>query len=120
MAHAFARGLASLASLRFVLGLGEAGNWPGAAKVIAEWFPVRQRALGMGIFNSGTSIGVSRGAAADHLAAAALRMAGDVPGDGRARIPLAGALAARSIAHPATGRHAGGADGSFVIGIGGR
>ncbi len=55
--HAFARGLASLSALRFVLGLGEAGNWPGAAKAIAEWFPARQRALGMGIFNSGVSIG---------------------------------------------------------------
>jgi ACS family hexuronate transporter-like MFS transporter len=57
MAHSLARGLTGLNCLRFVLGLGEAGNWPGAAKVIAEWFPVRQRALGMGIFNSGTSIG---------------------------------------------------------------
>ena len=57
MAHIFARGLFSLDCFRFVLGLGEAGNWPGAAKVIAQWFPVRQRALGMGIFNSGTSIG---------------------------------------------------------------
>jgi ACS family hexuronate transporter-like MFS transporter len=57
MAHAFARGLFSLNCCRFALGLGEAGNWPGAAKVIAEWFPVRERALGMGIFNSGTSIG---------------------------------------------------------------
>src|SRR5437764_3815222 len=36
MAHASARGLASLSCLRFVLGIGEGGNWPGAAKVIAE------------------------------------------------------------------------------------
>jgi ACS family hexuronate transporter-like MFS transporter len=57
MGHAFARGLASLSVLRFVLGLGEAGNWPGAAKAVAEWFPARQRALGMGIFNSGVSVG---------------------------------------------------------------
>ena len=57
MGHAFARGLASLSCLRFVLGLGEAGNWPGAAKAIAEWFPAHQRALGMGIFNSGVSVG---------------------------------------------------------------
>src|SRR5256886_14716205 len=57
MAHAFARGLASLSIFRFVLGLGEAGNWPGAAKVVAEWFPARQRALGMGIFNSGVCVG---------------------------------------------------------------
>jgi len=57
MAHALARSLLALNCFRFVLGVGEAGNWPGAAKVIAEWFPVRQRAFGMAIFNSGTSIG---------------------------------------------------------------
>jgi ACS family hexuronate transporter-like MFS transporter len=57
MLHAFASGIFSLNCFRFLLGLGEAGNWPGAAKVIAEWFPPRQRALGMAIFNSGTSIG---------------------------------------------------------------
>ncbi len=57
MLHAFATGLFSLNCFRFLLGIGEAGNWPGAAKVIAEWFPPRQRALGMAIFNSGTSIG---------------------------------------------------------------
>jgi ACS family hexuronate transporter-like MFS transporter len=57
MSHAFARGLGSLCALRFVLGVGEAGNWPGAAKVIAEWFPARERAFAMGIFNSGVSIG---------------------------------------------------------------
>jgi MFS transporter, ACS family, aldohexuronate transporter len=56
-AHAFARGLADLRALRVVLGLGEAGNWPGAAKVIAEWFPIRERAFAMGIFNSGVAIG---------------------------------------------------------------
>src|SRR5437762_1703092 len=57
MAHAFARGLASLSIFRFVLGLGEAGNWPGAAKTVAEWFPIRERAFGMAIFNSGAAIG---------------------------------------------------------------
>jgi ACS family hexuronate transporter-like MFS transporter len=57
MAHAFARGLGSLSVFRFLLGLGEAGNWPGAAKVIAEWFPVRERAFAMAVFNSGAAIG---------------------------------------------------------------
>lgn len=57
MAHAFARGITSLSVCRFVLGLGEAGNWPGAAKAIAEWFPVRQRAFAMAIFNSGAALG---------------------------------------------------------------
>jgi MFS transporter, ACS family, hexuronate transporter len=56
-AHAFASGLVTLSSFRFILGIGEAGNWPGAARVIADWFPVRQRAIGMGIFNSGVCVG---------------------------------------------------------------
>lgn len=57
MAHAFARGVSSLSACRFLLGLGEAGNWPGAAKAVTEWFPTRQRAFAMGIFNSGAAIG---------------------------------------------------------------
>ena len=57
IAHAFAAGLRSLSAFRFVLGAGEAGNWPGAAKTVAEWFPARQRAFGMAIFNSGAAIG---------------------------------------------------------------
>jgi len=55
--HAFARGLASLSLMRGLLGLGEAGNWPGATRTIAAWFAPAQRALGMGITNVGASIG---------------------------------------------------------------
>ena len=57
IAHTFAVGIRTLSSFRFILGLGEAGNWPGAAKTVAVWFPARQRALGMAIFNSGAAIG---------------------------------------------------------------
>src|SRR5512141_281539 len=57
MLHATARSVIQLGLFRFILGLGEAGNWPGAAKAVAEWFPVRERAFGMAIFNSGASIG---------------------------------------------------------------
>jgi ACS family hexuronate transporter-like MFS transporter len=42
---------------RFALGLGEAGNFPAAIKVVAEWFPKRERALATGLFNSGTNVG---------------------------------------------------------------
>lgn len=59
IAHGFAKGLASLAALRFCLGGGEGGTWPGAAKAIAEWFPSRERALAIGICNSGTAIGTA-------------------------------------------------------------
>jgi ACS family hexuronate transporter-like MFS transporter len=44
---------------RFVLGLGEAGNFPAAIKAVAEWFPSKERALATGIFNSGTNIGAT-------------------------------------------------------------
>lgn len=57
MSHAMARGKWTLAASRFALGLTEPGNWPAAAKAIGEWFPPAQRALGVGIFNAGSSLG---------------------------------------------------------------
>ncbi len=55
--HAFARGAWSFAIFRSILGMAEAGNWPGAAKGNAEWFPSHERAFAQGIFNSGAAIG---------------------------------------------------------------
>ena len=46
-----------LARHALLLALGEAGNFPGAVKTIAEWFPKKERALATGIFNSGSDIG---------------------------------------------------------------
>jgi len=57
MLHAVAAGLTSFAFFRGLLGVSEAGNWPGAAKANAEWFPIKERALAQGIFNSGAAIG---------------------------------------------------------------
>lgn len=57
IAHIFARGTLSLGLFRFLLGAGEAGNWPAAAKLVGEWFPPKERALASGIFNSGAAIG---------------------------------------------------------------
>jgi len=57
MMHAAARSASAFRLWRGVLGFGEAGNWPGAAKAVGEWFPVRERALGMGIFNAGAALG---------------------------------------------------------------
>src|SRR3954447_9352596 len=57
MLHGFAVGKWSLAGFRFMLGLAEPGNWPAAAKAVAEWFPARDRAFGIGIFNAGSSMG---------------------------------------------------------------
>ena len=55
--HAAVRSLGMLAVLRVTLGTSEAGNWPGAVKANATWFPPRERALAQGIFNSGAAIG---------------------------------------------------------------
>ncbi len=55
--HSFARGLASFGIFRSLLGLSEAGNWPGAVKSNAEWFPIKERAIAQGLFNAGASIG---------------------------------------------------------------
>ena len=52
-----ARGVASFSFFRGMLGLSEAGNWPGGVKASAEWFPVSERALAAGIFNAGASLG---------------------------------------------------------------
>ena len=57
MMHAFAQGVISFSIFRSILGLAEAGNWPGAAKANAEWFPTEERAFAQGIFNSGAAIG---------------------------------------------------------------
>ncbi|WP_281615028.1 MFS transporter [Flammeovirga sp. SubArs3] len=57
MLHAVAKGVFSFAGFRIMLGMGEAGNWPGAVKNNAEWFPVKERALAQGIFNSGAALG---------------------------------------------------------------
>lgn len=55
--HAFAKGIVTFSIFRSILGIAEAGNWPGATKGNAEWFPTKERALAQGIFNSGAAVG---------------------------------------------------------------
>lgn len=57
MLHATANSILSFSIFRAMLGLTEAGAWPGAVKANAEWFPPRERALAQGVFNAGASIG---------------------------------------------------------------
>ena len=57
MLTCFATGIVSLGFFRVVLGLGEAGPWPGTVKSNAEWFPVKERAFAQGLFGAGGSIG---------------------------------------------------------------
>jgi MFS transporter, ACS family, hexuronate transporter len=55
--HVFAAGAGSLAAFRFLLGAGEAGNYPACVKLTTEWFPPEERSLASGVFNSGAAIG---------------------------------------------------------------
>lgn len=55
--HAVAKSFAGFAIFRSILGVAEAGNWPGATKGNAEWFPTKERAFAQGLFNSGAAVG---------------------------------------------------------------
>ncbi|MGJ5815269.1 MFS transporter [Paludibaculum fermentans] len=57
LATSFANSVASFGALRFLLGIGEGFNWPGASKTVAEVFPPKERGLAVAIFDSGSSVG---------------------------------------------------------------
>jgi ACS family hexuronate transporter-like MFS transporter len=52
-----ANGLGGFRFFRFLLGMGEGSNWPGATKAVSEWFPDKERAWAVAMFDSGSSIG---------------------------------------------------------------
>ncbi|WP_303760462.1 MFS transporter [Sphingobium yanoikuyae] len=56
-AHGLVSGIAQFIAVRFALGIGEAGNFPAGLKVVAEWFPQKERALAIGLFNAGANVG---------------------------------------------------------------
>lgn len=55
--HAAVHSVTGFAAVRFLLGLGESGNFPAGLKAVAEWFPAEERAFATGIFNAGSNIG---------------------------------------------------------------
>ena len=57
MLHGLATGVTSLSAYRFLLGVGEAGNFPAALKAIAEWFPPAERSKAVGILSAGPGLG---------------------------------------------------------------
>src|ERR1700750_2072965 len=57
MGHAVVNTVLVFGVARFMLGLGESGNFPAAIKTVAEWFPKKERALATGIFNAGANVG---------------------------------------------------------------
>ena len=56
--HAGARTVLAFVLARVALGVAESAAYPGAVKSVAEWFPRRERALGVGILNAGANVGV--------------------------------------------------------------
>jgi len=59
MLTSLAVGLKSFAAFRFLLGAGEAANWPGATKAVSEWFPRRESGWAVALFDSGSSVGAA-------------------------------------------------------------
>jgi ACS family hexuronate transporter-like MFS transporter len=57
MLTGLANSVFSFGAFRFLLGMGEGCNWPGASKTVAEWFPAKERGVAVAIFDSGSSVG---------------------------------------------------------------
>ena len=57
MMHGLARTALQLSFFRFLLGAAEPGNFPAGLRAVSEWFPMRERALAVGVFNAGTALG---------------------------------------------------------------
>jgi ACS family hexuronate transporter-like MFS transporter len=55
--HSLVASVIGFGVARFVLGIGESGNFPASIKTVAEWFPRKERALATGIFNAGSNMG---------------------------------------------------------------
>ncbi|XJJ61598.1 MFS transporter [Novosphingobium sp. BL-8H] len=56
-AHGLVGSVIQFIVVRFALGVGEAGNFPAGLKVVADWFPQRERAFAIGLFNAGANVG---------------------------------------------------------------
>ncbi|MBZ9646788.1 MFS transporter [Sphingobium sp. 3R8] len=57
MAHGGVHSVTQFAMARFGLGVGESGNFPAGIKAVTEWFPQKERAFAIGLFNAGANIG---------------------------------------------------------------
>jgi ACS family hexuronate transporter-like MFS transporter len=57
LVHATVSSWTGFAASRFALSIGQSGNFPVAVKTVAEWFPKKERALAVGIFNGGANVG---------------------------------------------------------------
>ena len=88
----YSASVAGFMGARFALGLGESGNFPGAIKTVAEWFPRKERAFATGIFNAGTNIGALLTPLIVPVITIVVGMGVGVHRHGRARVPVACAV----------------------------
>ncbi len=70
--HGFVNSVMGMTGARFLLGIGEAGNFPASIKSVAEWFPRRERSFATGLFNAGANVGIILTAACVPLIVASL------------------------------------------------
>ena len=89
MLHALANTALQFSFFRFLLGATEPANFPAGVKAVSEWFPMRERALAVGIFNAGTAVGAR---SRDAVSWIALTGVGVRPSDQRARVLSVGRL----------------------------
>ena len=93
--HGLATSFGMLAACRLLLGAGEGGGFPAATRVVAEWFPVKERSTAMGIMNAGTALGMVVAPPLIALLLSFDELALDLPRHGRPGPPLDGVVAAR-------------------------
>ena len=91
--NALSAGALSLGIFQFLLGVGEAGNYPAGVKLITEWFPPEERSHASGIFNSGASIGAILAPPLLACDYARQRMADSICSDRSAGVLVAGRVA---------------------------
>ena len=102
----FASSVFSFVAFRFMLGIGEGVNWPGASKAVAEWFPSEERSVAVAIFDSGSSVGGALAALVIPWIAMAFGWRWSFVFSGDARIRLAGGMATcLSPARPPSASH---------------
>ena len=115
MLHALSRSLPQLMFFRALLGVTEAANIPAGVKAVSEWFPVRERALAVGIFNAGTAIGGALAVPIVSTIALLLRLAGGLRGDRRAGAGLGGGLGGAFTSRPTRHPRLGAAERALIL-----
>jgi len=98
--HGFVHSITQFASMRFTLGLGESGSFPASLKSVSEWFPQKERALAVGVFNAGSNVGAIITPLVVPAITLALGLARGIRRDRRSHLCVADCLALRIYRSP--------------------